>query len=151
MAEKAKEKVRELIQILESEIKTLKLLNETLREKRRAISELNYDKLRSTVKIEQGLVDKIKRLEDTRLKAIAGIFNARDAKRINLKNVSDIFKGDADISNRIKSLGEEIRREMNVIKKLNDENRYLLTYSLNFTRRVLELVSKHREFVNKKV
>ncbi len=114
------EKLKELLLGLKCKFEELKKVAE---EKQRAIIELDYDKLGDVIKVESTIVDEISEIE----KFFS--FNFRDGKLNSIVNTDP----------ELEKLKNELKKEAGDVRKLNFENRYLLSHSIAFVRRLMEL------------
>lgn len=113
-------KVRELL--LEFKEK-LKLLKSIVKEKQTAIVEFDHNKLKDILGREEVLLAEISKLEKNFISGFGGS---------NLKTLVE-----SDVELRV--LRVDLEGEIEEIKKLNAENKYLISHSLLFVRRLIEL------------
>ncbi len=114
------EKVKELLLGLKCKFEELKKVAE---EKQKAIIELDYNKLEDIIKAESAIVDEISEIE----KIFS--FNFRDEK------LNSIVNADPELE----KLRDELKKEAGDVRKLNFDNRYLLSHSIAFVRKLIEL------------
>ncbi|MFN3135395.1 MAG: hypothetical protein ACK44H_07465 [Candidatus Kryptonium sp.] len=101
----------------------LKLLKSIAKEKQMAIVELNHNRLEDILGQEELLLEEISELEK---KFIS------DFGRNNLKRV---IENDVEL----KMIKVELEREIDEVKKLSAENKYLISHSLIFVKKLIEL------------
>ncbi|MCS7228992.1 MAG: flagellar export chaperone FlgN [Candidatus Kryptonium sp.] len=99
----------------------LKLLKSILIQKQTAILEFDYEMLEDIIESEELL-----------LKEIASIRGKFDFS-------GDTLKVFIETDVQLKSLRDEVDQEIEIIKRLNNEVRYLITHSLLFVRKLLDL------------
>jgi flagellar biosynthesis/type III secretory pathway chaperone len=114
------EKLKELLFGLKRKFEELKKVAE---EKQKAIVEFDYNKLEDVIKAESTIADEISEIE----KVFS--FNFGDGK-LNL-----IVNSDPELE----KLKGELRKEVNDVRRLNLDNRYLLSHSIAFVRKLMEI------------
>lgn len=109
----------------------LKTLKKVAEEKQKAIVEFDYDRIEDAVKQEEEIVAEIEK------------FFGADFEK---KKLFDLLKNDPELC----KLRDEIESEASEVKKLNSENRYLLSHSISFVKGLIEVFQEAGK-INKRV
>ncbi len=111
-----------------NKLQTLKKIAE---EKQKAIVEFDYEKIEYVVKQEGEIVAEIEK------------FFGADFEK---KKLFDLLQNEPEL----RRLKDEIENEAREVKKLNSENRYLLSHSLSFVKGLIEVFQEAGK-INKRV
>ena len=125
------ESVKNMLVEFKSRLRTLKKIAE---EKQKAIVEFDYGKIEDAVKQEEKIISEI--LEIHKFFA-----SSSDAKKL-----AELSRSDPELH----KLRSEIESEAGEVRKLNSENRYLLSHSLMFVKGLIEVFQEAGK-INKKV
>jgi flagellar biosynthesis/type III secretory pathway chaperone len=101
----------------------LKLFKSIAKEKQTAIIEFDHDRLEDIIGQEELLLEEISELE----KKFISDFGRNNLKTLIEDNVE------------LKMLRTDLEREIEEVKKLSAENKYLISHSLVFVRKLIEL------------
>ncbi len=126
-----KSKVKELL--LEFKEK-LKLFRSIAKEKQMAIVEFDHDRLKDILGREKSLLDEISELEK------------KFASDLGKNNLKMLVENDVEL----RMLRVDLEGEIEEIKKLSAENKYLISHSLSFVRRLIEFYSEENK-INAKI
>jgi len=129
----------ELIKILEQEIGEYEKLTSILEEKQNAIIKSDIDTLRSVVADEQAEIKKIsgliKERETTCRKALKDFAHKKEIK------MSDIIEfSPTEVKDTLIKIRQVLLSNLERISRLNRENEYLLNFSIDFTRNMVNLL-----------
>ncbi len=126
-----KSKVKELL--LEFKEK-LKLFRSIAKEKQMAIVEFDHDRLKDILGREESLLDEISELEK------------KFASDLGKNNLKMLVENDVEL----RMLRVDLEGEIEEIRKLSAENKYLISHSLSFVRRLIEFYSEGNK-INAKI
>lgn len=116
----------------------IKLLLFEFKEKLKFLKSILIQKQAAIIEFDHEMLEDIIEKEELLLKEITSIQKKFDFSGNALK----VFI-ESDV--QLKSLRDEVNKEIEAIKRLNNETRYLITHSLLFVRKLLDLYSEQNK------
>lgn len=116
----------------------IKLLLFEFKEKLKFLKSILIQKQAAIIEFDHEMLEDIIEKEELLLKEITSIQKKFDFSGNALK----VFI-ESDV--QLKSLKDEVNKEIEAIKRLNNETRYLITHSLLFVRKLLDLYSEQNK------
>ncbi len=132
--------IEELIAIIAQEIETFNKLLNTLHDKQRAIVEGEIEQLNASVKAETAIASETKTLEEERLARARQLARTLEMEEVDPKLSEIIDKVEKKYAQRLDEQRDLLRALIEKVQVLNQNNQFLLDYSLNFIEKSMELL-----------
>ena len=140
--------IEELIQTISSEIDAFNEFLKTLREKQRAIVEGAVDRLNKSVEDESKLANQTKMLEAERIERTKKLAEKLEMENLNPKLSEIIEKVEEKYAQRLTEQRNLLRSVVQNIQNLNKSNQYLLSYSLDYVEKSMQILLSGHETTN---
>ena len=134
--------VNELKSINEEIFKKLTNLRQTITDKQKAIVGSNYDQLQSLTNTEEKCLFELQKLNKLRTAIIDNI-KSELSMTVEVKRSEDFFSSikeeiDPNLWNELYNRNDQIRKMINEVQLINEQNKYLIEYGRSF---IKDLVS----------
>ncbi len=137
--------IEELIAIIAQEIDAFNELLKTLHQKQRAIVEGEIDRLNKSVQVENKIAGQTKSLEAERQERARELAEKLSLETVNPKLTEIIEKVEAKYALRLQEQRELLKSLVGKVQNLNENNQFLLDYSLKFIEKSMELLLNGEE------
>jgi len=132
--------VEQLITIVSKEIDAFDQLLTTLREKQRAIVEGEIERLNASVKEESEIANAARNLEGERIESSKRLARELSMENLNPKLSEIIDNVEQKYAQRLQEQRDLLRAMIQKVQTLNQNNQFLLNYSLNFIEKSMEIL-----------
>lgn len=133
--------IETLIDVLKQENTEYEKLLELSDQKTAAIVHANIDRLQEILLEEQSLIDTINKLEDQRIENVSDICNVLNLKKkdIKLEDIVEVLKKQPKEHDELEEVNAQMKRTLNQLMKINENNKLLLKESLDMVEFELNL------------
>ena len=132
--------LEELTAVMSKEIEAFNELLATLHEKQRAIVEGEIEQLNKSVQDEGKLARETRALEEERVERTRALAKKLDIKNLNPRLSEIIQKVEKQYARRLQEQRDLLRSLVQKIHNLNQSNQFLLSYSLKFIEKTMEIL-----------
>lgn len=133
--------IETLIGVLKQENTEYEKLLELSDQKTAAIVHADIDKLQEILLEEQSLIDVINKLEDQRIENVNDICNVLNLKKkdIQLEDIVEVLRKQPKEHDELEEVNAQMKRTLNQLMKINENNKLLLRESLDMVEFELNL------------
>jgi len=132
--------VEQLIAVVSKEIDAFNQLLTTLHEKQRAIVEGEIERLNVSVEEESAIAITAKNLEAERIRSSNRLARKLSMGNLNPKLSEIIENVEQKYAQRLREQRDLLRSLIQKVRTLNENNQFLLNYSLNFIEKSMEIL-----------
>ena len=132
--------LEELTAIIAREIEAFDKLLKTLHDKQRAIVEGEIDRLNSSVEKEGELASETKALEVERIDRSRRLAKELSMENLNPKLSEIIERVEKKYAQRLRGQRDLLKSLIGKVQTLNQNNQFLLNYSLNYIEKSMEIL-----------
>jgi len=137
--------IRELVQTVSKEIDAFNRLLSTLRNKQKAIVEGELEKLKNHVDDENKLITETKGLEADRISTTQALAEELSLSSATPKLTDIIDNVESKYAERLREQRDLLKSILGEIRDLNDNNQFLINYSLSFIENNMRMIMTGKE------